>query len=554
MNSKTKLSILFIVILTVIISLESIDRKPKNTPPNLQPLSDLTGFLSGQAISANDFESNFQCEPDNIKRVPQSENYEVLFLSEDASFETLLSRIDIKDANLRFITFQNQNLPASFNVAPFEFFSNNFELDLNSGGYCCGELNEDSQIKTGIPVLVFSDNEYAICKNPSAEQILDSPLRIENNGWHTKYITNKDSFSLSDNLEIESVWTFPLNDLSDPTFVYQKDAYNELNLENQIYWIHTIEKTESTHQTQTDIDIEPGNESDSDGQKTEAETGVASEFNESYLIYSTTNQAEGFEFIDDDSDYFKEKSLAIVAVERENVKALVPEGYETLAKAHIEDLIRCEQTLGNFFGGKINFPVDQIVSKIYISDDDSNQGSSVSSKIIYRRSQENIDFDLQDVIANNPDGFLYNSSPDYCANSHELTHAFFGKAPFPSWANEGLAQFTQHHNQGDIFHGIDCREDGYYKDNQWYEYSDMSGSNALDYNTSMCYTQEIVDTFGWNNFYKMLNRLNKFQTGDLPMNKNVDYHYIKDVLEYVYGDRIYEILRKYGIGEEDYDY
>ena len=70
----------------------------------------------------------------------------------------------------------------------------------------------------------------------------------------------------------------------------------------------------------------------------------------------------------------------------------------------------------------------------------------------------------------------------------------------------------------------------------------------------MCYTQEVVNTFGWDNFYKMLNRLNKFQTGELLMNKNADYHFIKDVLEYVYGDRIYEILRKYGITEEEYDY
>lgn len=553
MNSKTKISIIFILFLLILFSVESINKMPENTPPRLKPLSNLTSFFSGESISTLDFDSNFQCKADNIRQVPQSENYEILYLFEDATFETFLNRINFKDTNFRFITFQNQISPASFNVAPFEFFSNNFELDLNSDGYCCGELNQKSQIKAGVPVLVFSDKDYEICKNPSSEQMLNSSVRIENKGWHLIHIANKDSF-LSDNLEIESVWTFPLNNLNDATLVYQKDAYQELNLENQLYWIHAIEKKDTIIQSQTNSDSESEDNSDPQENTPQTYSDESPEFNESYSIYNTTNQAEGFEFIDGDSEFFKEKPLSVVAVERENVKVLVPEGYETLAKAHIEDLIRCEQTLGNFFGGQINFPLDKIVSKIYISNDDSNRGSSLSGTIIYRRSQENIDFDLQDVITNNPDGFLYDSSPDYCANSHELTHAFFGKAPFPSWANEGLAQFTQYHNQGDIFHGIECKEDGYHKDNQWYEYSDMSGDNVLDYNTSMCYTQEVVNTFGWDNFYKMLNRLNKFQTGELLMNKNADYHFIKDVLEYVYGDRIYEILRKYGITEEEYDY
>ncbi|MBT5346520.1 hypothetical protein HOJ01_02020 [bacterium] len=243
MNSKTKLSILFIVILTVIISLESIDKKPKNTPPDLQPLSDLTGFLSGQAISANDFESNFQCEPDNIKRVPQSENYEVLFLSEDASFETLLSRIDIKDANLRFITFQNQNLPASFNVAPFEFFSNNFELDLNSGGYCCGELSKNSEIKTGIPVLVFSDKEYAICKNPSAEQMLDSLVKLENNGWHLLYLAQHDKVLIPEDKSIDSIWSFPLDSSQDASMVAGDEMDHSIIFSDNFYWYNIVGKT-----------------------------------------------------------------------------------------------------------------------------------------------------------------------------------------------------------------------------------------------------------------------------------------------------------------------
>ena len=91
MNIKTKISILFILVLLFFISIENTTKKPKNTPPNLQPLSNLTGFLSGESISANDFESNFQCEPDNIKQVPQSENYEILFLPNDGLFKDILN-------------------------------------------------------------------------------------------------------------------------------------------------------------------------------------------------------------------------------------------------------------------------------------------------------------------------------------------------------------------------------------------------------------------------------------------------------------------------------
>jgi hypothetical protein len=271
----------------------------------------------------------------------------------------------------------------------------------------------------------------------------------------------------------------------------------------------------------------------------------------SYNIYDTTNVAEGFGFIDDDSTHFKEEPLPVIAVVRENVKVLVPEGYEDVAKAHVEDLITCQPLLSDFFGG-VAFPKDELLMKIYVSTDDSNRGSHLSGKIIYRRSQVNIDIDLQMVLTNSPEGFLYNSGSDYCANTHELTHAFFSESPIPSFGDEGLAQFTQKHNQGDIYDNLDCQSDGYYSYDEWNIYSDMSPENILDYNTAMCFIEELVNTYGWSDFYAMLARLDMYQTEELVWDKFTTYHFIKDILEYVYSSDILGILSKYGIEEEDY--
>lgn len=302
--------------------------------------------------------------------------------------------------------------------------------------------------------------------------------------------------------------------------------------------------------TETEPVVETGTESET---TVETEDEVEST-QYTYTVYETTNEAEGFGWIDDNPTYYKEEPLPIVAVQRENVKVLVPEGYTMLAKAHIEDLITCESLLSNFFGG-VEFPEEEILMKIYVSTDGSHQGSSGSGKIIYRRSQESIDRDLENVQTNSPDGFLYESGPTYCANSHELSHAFFNSAPLPSFGNEGLAQFTQKHNQGDIYDHINCEENGYYSDETWNDYSDLYdlySDDPIDYDTAMCFMEELVDTYDWDNFHSMLARLNQFQTGELSLHDSSMYLFVVDVLEYTYGGEVLEILEKYGIEEEDY--
>ena len=259
MNSKTKLSILFILVLLIFITIESLNKKPENTPPNLQPLSELTGFLTGQSISAADFESNFECEVDNIKQVPQSESFQVIYQSEDSTFEDLLNRINFKDANLRFISFQNSEPKESFFVAPFEFFTDNFELDLESGGYCCNELNQNKVFKKGVPLLVFSDKSYEVCENPSSEEMIQSNVILSNTGWDLRYISSNENLNVSEDKEIESVWTFPLNSNQDAQKVFDSSQSNELNFDNQIYWINTQEKpntnTQNSSSLTTNFDI-----------------------------------------------------------------------------------------------------------------------------------------------------------------------------------------------------------------------------------------------------------------------------------------------------------
>ena len=97
-------------------------------------------------------------------------------------------------------------------------------------------------------------------------------------------------------------------------------------------------------------------------------------------------------------------------------------------------------------------------------------------------------------------------------------------------------------------------DEGYYSYDEWNDYSDLSEvSGSVDYDTSMCFIEELVDTYGWDDFYLMIERLRKFQTGELVEHSTVNYLFVEEVLEYVYGDEVLDILEKYGIEEEDYE-
>lgn len=251
MKNNNQFLIIIISIFLLSIGVYFSNKQKLNTPPDLKPLSTLTGFLNGESITGADFQSEFECLTENVKTVNASENYEILYANTAQSLNSFLKKINFKEANFRFISFQTSDTSA-FSVAPLEFFTNNFELDLNSGGYCCTQLSKETIVQNSTPVLVFADKNYEICNNPTNSEMLNANISISSPGWHLKFIANKDAFSLSNNLEIESVWTFPLDALSDATLIYQKDNNQALNLQNQIYWIHVIEKSATQEATSAD--------------------------------------------------------------------------------------------------------------------------------------------------------------------------------------------------------------------------------------------------------------------------------------------------------------
>ncbi len=266
-----------------------------------------------------------------------------------------------------------------------------------------------------------------------------------------------------------------------------------------------------------------------------------------YSIFDTTNEAYGIDWFGSGSS-FEEVDGTIVAVERENVTVLVPEGYEDLAKAHVEDLITCNSLLSNFMG--IPFPKDRIVLKIFISKDGSFQGSQNRGMSFYKRSQTAIDLDLQDVLSNSPDGFLYESSPTYCANTHELTHAFLYNAYIPYWANEGIAEYSQSINQGGVKDYIICTDSGYYTD-ELYDYYDLNVT--MNYPTSMCMIQEIVETYGEALFRDMFQEILLLQTDNKLRIGTTSNYFVYDILIPSFGSSITAILDKYGIEEAVYE-
>jgi hypothetical protein len=191
------------------------------------------------------------------------------------------------------------------------------------------------------------------------------------------------------------------------------------------------------------------------------------------------------------------------------VKVIVPQWYESYGQKILEDLGYCLEFVPSFIG--IEPYWDGVGAKVYISKSGKNQGSYAWGWIFYKRSQENINMDLQDVETNNQYGFLYKSSPTYCANSHEFTHYIVDNTILPSWANEGIAEYSQKYNQAGSKEGIDCQENGWFGFDYWSDdetnklflYSDLSqdfsselGEGPKWYHTAMCFWENFDVSFG----------------------------------------------------------
>src|SRR3989339_496971 len=206
-----------------------------------------------------------------------------------------------------------------------------------------------------------------------------------------------------------------------------------------------------------------------------------------------------------------EKSIEPVILSAGNYTVIVPQGYEKLGQKHLEDLEHCGEIIPQFLG--INDPYwDKVILKIYVSNNDEQASYAYPPEgiLYYERTQEYIDDDLGKVINNDPEGFLYNSGPTYCANTHELTHVIVAFTPVPAWADEGIAEYAQKNNQQgskdhflcgeNAWYGIDYWDDDQYKK---FNYSDLSktwgdepGLGSAWYHTAMCFWEHFDEKFG----------------------------------------------------------
>ena len=198
-----------------------------------------------------------------------------------------------------------------------------------------------------------------------------------------------------------------------------------------------------------------------------------------------------------------------VQLEDSKIRVIVPGGYEALGEKHLQDLKYCFPLVGRFLPIKSFW--DGIILKIYAKRPDSNRGGYYQSgRIMYARTRDMLDLDLENVLTNDPDGFLYQSSPSYCANTHEFTHYMLAHTPLPLWAEEGIAEYSQKFNQPGSKDRIECRDNGWYGRDYWgddeyklFPYSDLSreagerpGDGPKWYSSAMCFWELFDSAFG----------------------------------------------------------
>lgn len=280
--------------------------------------------------------------------------------------------------------------------------------------------------------------------------------------------------------------------------------------------------------------------------------------------------------------YPTENELEITPVElsSEKIKVLVPEGYEAYGQKMVTDLSYCSDLVPKFIG--ISSYWGEIGTKVYISKDGSSLGSQGNGWLFYKRCQECIDIDLKDVKENTLGGFLFKSSPEYCANTHEFVHYVVDFTIIPDWANEGIAEYTQKTTQAGSKDDIECQENGWVGFDNWgddivkkfFPYSDLSeeigpefGAGNKWYITGLCFWEFFDNKFGEEKrkeaFQLLRNKytadLDKYQTyklkdGTLISVPDKTSFFIENVLfEVVDKNELEPLLEKFGFNEgEDY--
>ena len=271
-------------------------------------------------------------------------------------------------------------------------------------------------------------------------------------------------------------------------------------------------------------------------------------------------------------DWDDEEVQPMSAISIGNHYAVVPAGYEELGKAHVNDLIYCNEILDDFFG--MPFPRDYMVVKVYKSNSETTGGFMGNGIVNYRKTAALLDTDLQDVVdrqetcpANTSCGFLYHSGPTSCSNTHELTHAYFYNWQMPSFIKEGLAEYTQSINQRGSKDHRACKVNGIYRQDSHGDgkiklipFVDLVPfSGDYSYDTAQCFLDELVGLYDRGDFIKDFAeqlRLKPFDyirtedhTREIFLESLANY-IVEDVLHPLLGTKLYSILEKYGITED----
>jgi len=256
-----------------------------------------------------------------------------------------------------------------------------------------------------------------------------------------------------------------------------------------------------------------------------------------------------------------EEEIPPAYIHQGSILVIVPSGYEEYGEAMLQDLQYCQNLVTNFLG--INSYWEDIIAKIYVSKDGQTSGeyNPEIGNIIYKKSQENLNDELQEVITNNEEGFLYNSSPSYCANTHEYTHFIVAKTHIPWWANEGIAEYSQKYNQLGSKDEYVCDNDGWYGNDYWgdgqykkFEYSNLLeeyGNNLGDgpkwYHTAMCFWELFEQSFGHEKLIEAFQLLRLKDSEAVQLNEPITKFFIEEILfEVVDNQDLKTILDKFG--------
>jgi hypothetical protein len=251
-------------------------------------------------------------------------------------------------------------------------------------------------------------------------------------------------------------------------------------------------------------------------------------------------------------------------LEEKQLSVLVPKGYEALAEPYMTDLKYCFPLIKEFLGGITPYH-DHVFLQTRIAE--KNLGYSNGIGLFYNRTQSNMDFDLDMVVQNNPEGFLYKSSPTFCADTHEFVHVFTYHylSYFPSWTFEGIAEYTQKNIQKGSKDHLECKSNGIYVTDYWgdgkkkvFPYiamgsdfdNDTPSFGPMWYATGMCFWEDIDQVYGREKFLEIFKRMQDFGEVNIPYTGEVASQnlFFDDILVPVLGDQVKDhIKEKFGL-------